>query len=164
MRKVDVWAIGCVVYELCSGEPLFKWSNDREKYKQLARVYDEDWVSPQLPAPSAGWQEVVDAMLMVNPEERLLPGEVLRLPIFECAPDSGRQGPARVFCRGAQPRCGEGSSARRGFQTIEAPRGTWTEAPVLSHGRTTRSLMWGACMLEVCLRWGESKHSRVQTL
>lgn len=85
MRKADVWAIGCVLYELCTGgQPLFNWKNDREKYMQLARVYDPDWISPRLPAHAAGWQEVIDAMLAVDPSKRLLPEEVLRLPIFEC--------------------------------------------------------------------------------
>lgn len=85
MRKADAWAIGCVVYELCTGgQRLFNWRNDREKYMQLAQLYDPNWVPPRVPAHAAGWQEVIDGLLAVDPMNRLLPEEVLRLPIFEC--------------------------------------------------------------------------------
>jgi serine/threonine protein kinase len=85
MRKADVWAIGCVVYELCTGgEPLFSWGTEREKYMALASVYDASWQSPRLPACSSSWQSVLDAMLAVNSNDRLLPEEILKMEIFEC--------------------------------------------------------------------------------
>eukprot|EP00892_Ulva_mutabilis_P009799 jgi/Ulvmu1/7191/UM034_0100.1 len=84
MRKADVWAIGCVLYELCTGgQPLFTWHTEREKYMQLAQLYDPSWKPPQVPAYAAGWQEAIDAMLAVDPVKRLLPEDVLKLPIFE---------------------------------------------------------------------------------
>jgi serine/threonine protein kinase len=76
---------GCVIFELCTGgTPLFNWSSDREKYMQLARVYDEGWAPPRLPPHAAGWQEVVDALLSVDPVERALPADVLQMGIFAC--------------------------------------------------------------------------------
>lgn len=84
MRKADVWAIGCVLYELCTGgRALFRWQTDRDKYMQLAQLYDPNWKPPRVPAYAAGWQEALDAMLAVDPGKRLLPEDVLRLPIFE---------------------------------------------------------------------------------
>ena len=86
MRKVDVWAIGCVLYELCSGgQRLFRWTSEQEKYMQLSQLFSGSWTPPPLPANVAGWQEVVDAMLTVEPALRPLPSDVLRLGIFRCA-------------------------------------------------------------------------------
>jgi serine/threonine protein kinase len=85
MRKVDVWAIGCVLYELCTGgKRLFQWQNEQEKYMQLAQLYSGCWSPPAFPPHVAGWQEVVDAMLTVDPALRPLPADVLKLGIFGC--------------------------------------------------------------------------------
>lgn len=88
MRKADVWAIGIVLFELLSGQRLFTWRTDQQKYMQLAKLYSDNWAPPQLPVHVAGWQEVIDAMLMVDPEQRLLPSDVLKLGIFGCVPTS----------------------------------------------------------------------------
>jgi serine/threonine protein kinase len=84
MRKADVWALGCVLYELFSGgERLFKWETEQQKFMQLASLYN-GWALPQLPANVAAWQEVVDAMLALDPEERPLPRDVLKMGLFGC--------------------------------------------------------------------------------
>jgi serine/threonine protein kinase len=86
MRKADVWALGCVLFELFSGgQRLFTWQTEQQKFMQLASLYSADWAPPQLPANVAGWQEVVDAMLTVDPALRPLPSDVLRMGNFGCA-------------------------------------------------------------------------------
>lgn len=87
---------GCVIFELCTGTPLFNWRNEREKYMQLARVYDEGWGPPRLPPHAATWQEVVDALLCVDPVKRALPADILQMEVFGCGPDvafAASQGP-----------------------------------------------------------------------
>jgi serine/threonine protein kinase len=86
MRKVDVWALGIVLFELLSGQRLFTWRTEQQKYMQLVKLYSDTWAPPQLPAHVAGWQEVIDAMLTVDPEQRPLPSDVLKLGIFGCGP------------------------------------------------------------------------------
>ena len=85
MRKADVWALGCVLYELFSGgKRLCSWANEAEKYRQLAMLWQSGWTPPRLPANMAGWQEPIDAMLVVDPAHRALPAQVLRLGNFRC--------------------------------------------------------------------------------
>ena len=96
MRKADVWAAGCVLYELFSGgRRLFTWETEQQKFVQLASLYSSEWTPPPLPANVAGWQEVVDAMLTVDPILRALPSDVLRMGNFGCA---GLYCFARVVC------------------------------------------------------------------
>lgn len=112
MRKVDVWAIGCVLYELCSGgQRLFRWSSEQQKYMQLSQLFSGSWTPPPLPANAAGWQEVIDAMLTVEPALRPLPSDVLKLGIFGCA--FGLYACASVLPTFARPRILQASTPPR---------------------------------------------------
>lgn len=91
MRKADVWALGCVLYELFSGgERLFQWETEQQRFSQLASMHS-GWVAPQLPANVAVWQEVVDNMLAIDPAQRPLPNDVLRMGVFGCASKLARK-------------------------------------------------------------------------
>eukprot|EP00892_Ulva_mutabilis_P009314 jgi/Ulvmu1/6755/UM030_0090.1 len=55
-RKVDVWAAGCILYELCTGKPFIKASTERERFVMMAQFYDPNWQPPKLPTLMSCWQ------------------------------------------------------------------------------------------------------------
>lgn len=86
-RKVDVWAAGCILYELCTGRPLIATRTGTAMYALMARIIcDPDWQPPRLPRRDACWQPLLDAALQKDPAERPLPAELLTFDIFACGP------------------------------------------------------------------------------
>ena len=84
-RKVDVWAAGCILYEVCTGKPFIKARTDRERFAAMAQFYDPSWQPPKLPRPMACWQPLLDAMMHRDPAKRPLPMDLLAFDIFACA-------------------------------------------------------------------------------
>lgn len=85
-RKVDVWAAGCILYELCTGAPLIAARTGTAMYAVMAQIIcDPDWRPPRLPRRCACWQPLLDAALQKDPGARPLPAELLTFDIFACA-------------------------------------------------------------------------------
>eukprot|EP00892_Ulva_mutabilis_P006173 jgi/Ulvmu1/3928/UM018_0151.1 len=82
-RKVDVWAAGCILYELCTGGPLISARTGTAMYALMAQIIcDPDWRPPRLPRRSACWQPLLDAALQKDPDMRPLPTDLMTLEIF----------------------------------------------------------------------------------
>jgi serine/threonine protein kinase len=85
-RKVDVWAAGCILHELCTGRPFIQARNERERFVLMAQFYDADWAPPRLPRSMACWQPLLNAMMARDAASRPLPVDLLAFDIFACAP------------------------------------------------------------------------------
>jgi Protein kinase domain len=94
-RKVDVWAAGCILYELCVGMPFIRARSGLPMYALMAQLYDPAWTPPQLPRCMSCWQELLNAMLCRDADRRPLPAELLLSDVLACAPR------LRFCCRAA---------------------------------------------------------------
>ena len=81
-RKVDVWSAGCILYEFCTGVPLMRPKSSENIHGLMVQMYDVNWTTPKLPKCMRRFQGLLDAMLCRDPEQRLLPAELLRLHPF----------------------------------------------------------------------------------
>ncbi|TVU11328.1 hypothetical protein EJB05_44907, partial [Eragrostis curvula] len=82
---VDVWALGCVMVELLTGEPLFAKADDEDDLLVMAMQLRQEIVSagPEvfsgLPEPlSPAGRELLRGLLCFDPEERLTAAEALQ--------------------------------------------------------------------------------------
>lgn len=77
----DIWALGCIIYELCSREPPFNARNHLE----LAQKIRLGKVAPLPPQYSRDLREVVNLCLQVNPNSRPDTAYLLNLPRVKLA-------------------------------------------------------------------------------
>jgi serine/threonine protein kinase len=83
-RKVDVWAAGCILYELCAGKPFIQAKTQRECFVAMAQFFDASWHPPKLSRQMMCWQPLLNAMMAKDPEDRPLPADLLAFDIFSC--------------------------------------------------------------------------------
>ena len=82
LRKADYWAVGCILYELVTGEPLFDDQPEPDGYEDMSAQVNERIVA-MMPE---GWnaddvravQECLNELLKTAPEQR----QVIRLEAF----------------------------------------------------------------------------------
>lgn len=73
--KIDIWAMGVILYEMISGKPLYQGSGTKAVLQEIEKApvsFSENF--------SAEVQELITNMLKVKPEERYNINQVLRHP------------------------------------------------------------------------------------
>lgn len=74
---VDVWSLGVLCYEFLYGNPPFEAAGHSETYKRILRV---DLRFPSEPNVSSDAKDLIQALLVKNPRERMDLSEVVRHP------------------------------------------------------------------------------------
>ncbi|KAJ1997975.1 3-phosphoinositide dependent protein kinase-1, partial [Coemansia thaxteri] len=65
-RNSDLWAIGCIAYQLLTGRPPFKGSNEYQTFQKILKL---DYAFPPTMPPLAC--DLVERILVIEPESRL---------------------------------------------------------------------------------------------
>jgi serine/threonine protein kinase len=76
--KTDIWALGCVIYEMCSLRHAF----DAQSINALAVKVLKGNFAPLANNYSKGLKELVGKMLSINPKDRPTIVQVLKAPIL----------------------------------------------------------------------------------
>jgi serine/threonine-protein kinase len=66
-RRADVWAVGAILYELCTGRSLSRARNPVEAVKEMLDGYPREPIGPEVPRPLA---DVIDKALAADLGER----------------------------------------------------------------------------------------------
>lgn len=78
-EKIDIWALGCTIYEICVGEPLFKGADASEVLREL-RANIGPYI---LPGYTEELGKIVSAMLEYSPDKRPSALQILQHPTVE---------------------------------------------------------------------------------
>ena len=76
--KIDIWSLGCIIYELCALEVPFNGNNMGELIKNIKS-------GRYIPIPniySNDLKKIIALMLQINPKKRISSQELLNLPII----------------------------------------------------------------------------------
>ncbi|KAJ1867095.1 serine/threonine protein kinase [Coemansia sp. RSA 989] len=65
-QNSDLWAVGCIAYQLLTGRPPFKGSNEYQTFQKVLKL---DYTFPPNMPPHA--QDLVERILVLDPEQRL---------------------------------------------------------------------------------------------
>ncbi|KAJ2083769.1 3-phosphoinositide dependent protein kinase-1 [Coemansia sp. RSA 988] len=65
-RNSDLWAVGCIAYQLLTGRPPFKGSNEYQTFQKVLKL---DYTLPSTMPPQA--RDLVERILVLDPEKRL---------------------------------------------------------------------------------------------
>ncbi|RKF60039.1 G2-specific protein kinase nimA [Erysiphe neolycopersici] len=74
--KSDIWALGCIIYELCTREPPF----NAKTHFQLVQKIKEGRISPLPNSYSNDLKRVISSCLIVNPDRRPDTSALLKIP------------------------------------------------------------------------------------
>ncbi|KND01006.1 NEK protein kinase [Spizellomyces punctatus DAOM BR117] len=80
-EKSDVWALGCLIYELCTLDPPFQ----AKTQSQLAMKIQQGAVAPLPPQYSQELFYIIKAMLQVNQSRRPTTADLLEVPMIKQA-------------------------------------------------------------------------------
>ncbi|KNE65256.1 AGC/PDK1 protein kinase [Allomyces macrogynus ATCC 38327] len=73
----DVWAIGCILYQMLVGRPPFKGSND---YQTFQKILKREFTVPDRVDPDA--RDLIDKMLVLDPNARITLADAKQHALF----------------------------------------------------------------------------------
>lgn len=68
-RGCDLWAVGCMVFQMLVGRPMFRAENEYLTFQQILNHPAEDFAYPDGLPPVA--RDLIDKLLLQEPKERL---------------------------------------------------------------------------------------------
>ena len=66
-KKVDIWALGCIIYELFTLKPCFDPSNG---FAMVNKIISGDYEKISLKKYGTDWQDLIDSLLQIEPKNR----------------------------------------------------------------------------------------------
>ena len=125
-RRSDVFALGIVLWELCTAESLFRRESELETLQAVAdaRVQPPSHLNPDLPLPV---EAVIMKALAKDPDARFASAEEMRVALAEAARDCGLRADQDAVARFVREIAGERINARHDQNT----EGSFTPTPSL---------------------------------
>lgn len=75
---VDIWALGCIIYELCSGKPLFSGKNEAKMIELINNFHsDKDFFLDKIKCVDDQIVNLIERMLKPDPINRITTRELL---------------------------------------------------------------------------------------
>ena len=101
-KRADIWAFGCVLYEMLTGRRAFDGTSAVEVISDVLKT-DPEWAALPAGAPTVV-RSLLRRCLQKDPSRRLRDAADARFQIEEALSDSGDAAPGRTTAFGAPPR------------------------------------------------------------